>query len=82
MERVLRSGGITGNKHGPPPLVAPPDVVRSTLPSGPLPEHYSEHTIDRLLAAPNKILIPERYIPEQVNDLRIDILACLNMVLQ
>lgn len=28
---------------------------------------FSDNTIDKLLAAPSKILIPERYIPEQVS---------------
>uniref|UniRef100_A0A182PQ72 Pleckstrin homology domain-containing protein n=1 Tax=Anopheles epiroticus TaxID=199890 RepID=A0A182PQ72_9DIPT len=43
-----------------------PDVVRSAL--GPR-EKISEHTIDKLLAAPSKILIPERYVPEQTPEL-------------
>ncbi|XP_059610833.1 uncharacterized protein LOC132257812 [Phlebotomus argentipes] len=43
-----------------------PDVVRSAL--GPR-EKISENTIDKLLAAPSKILIPERYIPEQPPEL-------------
>lgn len=32
-------------------------------------EKISEHTIDKLLAAPSKILIPERYVPEQTPEL-------------
>ncbi|GAB0093553.1 uncharacterized protein DMENIID0001_087120 [Sergentomyia squamirostris] len=43
-----------------------PDVVRSAL--GPR-EKISENTIDKLLAAPSKIVIPERYIPEQPPEL-------------
>lgn len=43
-------------------LRAPPDVVRSAI----APQRYAENTIDQLLAAPQKILIPERYIPEKV----------------
>ncbi|XP_038104800.1 uncharacterized protein LOC6032089 isoform X8 [Culex quinquefasciatus] len=43
-----------------------PDVVRSAM--GPR-EKISEHTIDKLLAAPSKILIPERYVPEQTPEL-------------
>lgn len=43
-----------------------PDVVRSAI--GPR-EKISEHTIDKLLAAPSKILIPERYVPEQAPEL-------------
>ncbi|XP_058449352.1 uncharacterized protein LOC131429277 isoform X4 [Malaya genurostris] len=43
-----------------------PDVVRSAI--GPR-EKISEHTIDKLLAAPSKILIPERYVPEQTPEL-------------
>jgi len=41
-----------------------PDVVRSALGQG---EKISENTIDNLLLAPNKIVIPERYIPETVS---------------
>lgn len=41
-------------------------MVRSAL--GPR-EKISEHTIDKLLAAPSKILIPERYVPEQTPEL-------------
>lgn len=43
-------------------LRAPPDVVRSALAP---PQRYVD-SIDQLLAAPQKILIPERYIPEKV----------------
>lgn len=43
-----------------------PDVVRSAI--GPR-EKISENTIDKLLAAPSKILIPERYVPEQAPEL-------------
>ncbi|XP_055385065.1 protein PF3D7_1417600 [Condylostylus longicornis] len=43
-----------------------PDVVRSALGQG---EKISENTIDRLFGAPNKILIPERYIPEKAPEL-------------
>ena len=46
------------------PRINAPDVVRSAL--GPRPDKISENTIDKLLLAPSKILIPERYIPEQV----------------
>lgn len=52
MERALR------------PRINAPDVVRSTLSQKEL--KYNESTIDQLLGTPNKILIPERYIPEQV----------------
>lgn len=45
-----------------------PDVVRSALGHG---EKISENTIDNLLLAPNKIVIPERYIPEKVIMYRI-----------
>jgi hypothetical protein len=48
------------------PRINAPDVVRSAL--GPR-EKISENTIDNLFWAPNKILIPERYIPEQVPEL-------------
>lgn len=39
---------------------AAPDVVRSALPA------RRPDSIDQLLAAPQKIVIPERYIPEKV----------------
>ncbi|CAH2095346.1 unnamed protein product [Euphydryas editha] len=43
---------------------AAPDVVRSALPSRKIPD-----SIDQLLAAPQKIIIPERYIPEKPPEL-------------
>jgi len=46
------------------PRMNAPDVVRSALGHG---EKISENTIDNLLLAPNKIVIPERYIPETVS---------------
>lgn len=48
------------------PRINAPDVVRSAL--GPR-EKISENTIDKLFGAPNKICIPERYIPEQPPEL-------------
>lgn len=45
------------------PRINAPDVVRSALGHR---EKISENSIDKLFAAPSKILIPERYIPEQV----------------
>jgi hypothetical protein len=48
------------------PRINAPDVVRSAL--GPR-EKISENTIDNLFGAPNKIFIPERYIPEQAPEL-------------
>jgi hypothetical protein len=48
------------------PRINAPDVVRSAL--GPR-EKISENTIDNLFGAPNKIIIPERYIPEQAPEL-------------
>ncbi|KAM3961196.1 pleckstrin homology domain-containing family A member kramer isoform 2-T2 [Aphomia sociella] len=44
-----------------------PDVVRSALP--PQTHRLADNTIDQLLAAPQKILIPERYIPEKPPEL-------------
>ncbi|XP_060515874.1 uncharacterized protein LOC132695573 isoform X2 [Cylas formicarius] len=41
-----------------------PDIVRSTLSNKEL--KYNENTIDSILSTPNKIVIPERYIPEQL----------------
>ncbi|KAJ0172217.1 hypothetical protein K1T71_012190 [Dendrolimus kikuchii] len=54
MERALR-GGVA------------PDVVRSALPPQKL--RLADNTIEQLLAAPQKILIPERYIPEKPPEL-------------
>lgn len=51
MERALR------------PRINAPDVVRSTMNQKDL--KYNENTIDNILGTPNKIVIPERYIPEQ-----------------
>lgn len=59
------------------PRVNAPDVVRSALGrsgggstttgnNAVVSDKISENTIDNLLLAPNKILIPERYIPETV----------------
>jgi hypothetical protein len=48
------------------PRLNAPDVVRSAI--GPR-DKISENTIDKLLAAPSKIFIPERYIPEQAPEL-------------
>ncbi|XP_066589573.1 uncharacterized protein [Prorops nasuta] len=55
MERALR------------PRINAPDVVRSTLSHKEL--KYNESTIDQLLGTPNKIVIPERYIPEKTPEL-------------
>ncbi|XP_051160780.1 uncharacterized protein LOC127281217 isoform X3 [Leptopilina boulardi] len=55
MERALR------------PRINAPDVVRSTLSQKEL--KYNESTIDQLLGTPNKIVIPERYIPEKTPEL-------------
>ncbi|XP_017777199.1 PREDICTED: uncharacterized protein LOC108563122 isoform X3 [Nicrophorus vespilloides] len=55
MERALRQ------------RIDAPDVVRSTLSNKEL--KYNENTIDNLLGTPNKISIPERYIPEQLPEI-------------
>ncbi|XP_058789278.1 uncharacterized protein LOC131663141 isoform X10 [Phymastichus coffea] len=55
MERALR------------PRINAPDVVRSTLSHKEL--KYNESTIDQLLGTPNKIIIPERYVPEKTPEL-------------
>ncbi|XP_044012775.1 putative uncharacterized protein DDB_G0282133 isoform X2 [Aphidius gifuensis] len=55
MERALR------------PRINAPDVVRSTLSQKEL--KFNENMIDQLLGAPNKIFIPERYVPEQTPEL-------------
>lgn len=49
------------------PRINAPDVVRSAM--GGNRDKVSENTIDKLFAAPNKIVIPERYIPEQLPEL-------------
>ncbi|KAK0085482.1 hypothetical protein PV325_005041 [Microctonus aethiopoides] len=58
MERALR------------PRINAPDVVRSTLSHKEL--KYNESTIDQLLGTPNKIVIPERYIPEYTPELSLE----------
>jgi lambda repressor-like predicted transcriptional regulator len=55
MERALRRR-----------VAGAPDVVRSTLSQKEL--KYNETTIDNLLGTPNKIVIPERYVPELVRN--------------
>ncbi|GFG38455.1 hypothetical protein Cfor_11205, partial [Coptotermes formosanus] len=55
MERALR------------PRLNAPDVVRSTM--GHKDFKYNENTIDSILGTPSKIVIPERYIPEQAPEL-------------
>lgn len=42
-----------------------PDVVKSTLSTRDL--RFNESTIDNILGAPNKIYIPERYMPDPVS---------------
>ncbi|XP_052753981.1 uncharacterized protein LOC113520434 isoform X5 [Galleria mellonella] len=66
MERALRGvGGVRGVRGV---RAAPaPDVVRSALP--PPAHRLADNAIDQLLAAPQKILIPERYIPEKPPEL-------------
>lgn len=58
------------------PRMNAPDVVRSAMAGGqqqeqqqPAREKISENTIDKLFGAPNKIVIPERYVPEQLPEL-------------
>lgn len=58
MERALRQ------------RIDAPDVVRSTLSNKEL--KYNENTIDNILGTPNKINIPERYIPEQLPQLSVE----------
>lgn len=54
---------------------AAPDVVRSALPSRKIPD-----SIDQLLAAPQKIVIPERYIPEKVSIYLPRIIVILSII--
>lgn len=58
MERALRQ------------RINAPDIVRSTLGNKEL--KYNENTIDTILGTPNKIYIPERYIPEQLPQLSVE----------
>lgn len=58
MERALRQ------------RIDAPDIVRSTLSNKEL--KYNENTIDNILGTPNKINIPERYIPEQLPKLSVE----------
>lgn len=58
MERALRQ------------KIDAPDVVRSTLSNKEL--KYNENTIDNILGTPNKITIPERYVPEQLPKLSVE----------
>ncbi|XP_039295349.1 uncharacterized protein LOC120353912 [Nilaparvata lugens] len=58
MERALR------------PRLNAPDVVRSTLSR--VDTKFSSETIDNLLGTPNKILIPERYVPETSPELTVE----------
>lgn len=61
------------------PRMNAPDVVRSAMVGGqqqqqqqqpqPTREKITENTIDKLLFAPSKIVIPERYVPEQLPEL-------------
>lgn len=44
-----------------------PDVIKSALDHKSEGSKISETTIDRLFGAPDKIIIPERYIPDTVN---------------
>ena len=45
-----------------------PDVVKSTLSTRDL--RFNESTIDNIFGAPNKIYIPERYMPDAVSILK------------
>lgn len=58
MERALRQ------------RIDTPDVVRSTLSNKEF--KYNESTIDNILGTPNKIFIPERYVPEQLPQLSVE----------
>ena len=66
MERALRGGVGVGVGDAPTSAsatLAAPDVVRSTIAGA--PARINDQTIDRLFCAPGKIVIPERYVPEQ-----------------
>ncbi|CAG0896530.1 unnamed protein product [Darwinula stevensoni] len=60
------SGGQLGQNLGHTPAAhrhSTPDVVKSTMPHR-KEVKYNEETIDTILGTPQKILIPERYVPE------------------
>ena len=69
--------GSSAEELGPPGSRPPlrqasstPDIVRASRPG--LGTKYDEDTIDKLLARPQKIRIPERYVPELVSGLSCD----------
>lgn len=51
-------------------LRAPPDVIQSTLDTNNPSDHQqvkiNTNTIDNLFGVPDKIVIPERYVPDLV----------------
>ena len=63
------SGGQLGQNLSRTPAAhrhSTPDVVKSTMPHR-KEVKYNEETIDTILGTPQKILIPERYVPEVLN---------------
>ena len=48
-----------------------PDVIKSALDHKSEGSRISETTIDSLFGVPDKILIPERYIPDTVSTLKM-----------
>lgn len=60
-------------------LRAPPDVIQSTLDTNNPSDHQqvkiNTNTIDNLFGVPDKIVIPERYVPDLVR-LNIFIMQC------
>ena len=56
MEQALKNDGL-----------CTPDVIKSALDPKSEGSKISETTIDRLFGVPDKIVIPERYIPDTVS---------------
>ena len=59
MEQALRNNADGG--------LCTPDVIKSALDPKSEGSKISETTIDRLFGVPDKIVIPERYIPDTVS---------------
>ena len=55
----------TGSRPSLRQTSSTPDIVRASRPG--LGTKYDQDTIDKLLARPQKIRIPERYVPELVS---------------
>ena len=74
MEQALKNGEDSSSGSG---NVSPPDVIRSAINKddngreivkGTPANASSTKIIDNLFGVPDKIVIPERYVPETVSD--------------